>query len=89
MLDPVETVERMAGIRDSLLAVVEEHEQTTHDGGPCWPTRANAVGFLSHCLGLTVTDLGLAVAGYLREYDLACERLGCCRKEGGSHARDA
>jgi hypothetical protein len=42
----------MGAARDSILAVIREHERVCHDGGYCLEESVNAVAFIAHALGL-------------------------------------
>lgn len=67
----------MAGVRDLLLAAGAAHEGAAHGGRPCWTTRAEALGFLCHSLGVRggrLWDVEQALAGH----DARCAGCAGC-----------
>lgn len=41
----------MEAVRDQILAVVRDHENTCHGGNICWGNRASIVAFVAHAVG--------------------------------------
>ena len=77
MMTREQIVAQMAGVRDTVLALIGAHEKAEHGGEVCTGQRASVIAYLMHSLGLTRRQL-LTVLGYLDAYDRDCVRQGGC-----------
>ncbi len=81
MLRPDQMEASMSGVRDQILAAMDDHERNVHHGEPCMGNRASTVAFLAHCLGVRGEARNLAQE-LLLEYDARCVQGQC---EHGGH----
>jgi hypothetical protein len=76
MLSPDRQVIVMGSLRDQLVALMHDHENTAHGGKPCAGNRASAVAYLAHCLGVR-GELWDYAHTLLEEYDANCKGDNC------------
>ena len=64
--------ERVAALRDAVIAYLEAHDAGCPKGAAC-QERLNLIGYLAHCAGLRSTPANLAGIGdMMRDYEATC-----------------
>ncbi len=52
MLRPDQMEASMSGVRDQIIAAMEDHERHAHHGEVCPANRASVVAYIAHSLGV-------------------------------------